>query len=127
MNLNRLKIISIIIFLMIARESEHAWIPIGFVLLTSLFYVFSEFKHIIIQLLSFLGLILVLYSLVKRKIVFTIFGYLLTYIILINNFIDYITSNGSNNEFYFLITTLIYIVLSIYIIIKSIKNNKSSI
>ncbi|GAB1857915.1 hypothetical protein MHTCC0001_27520 [Flavobacteriaceae bacterium MHTCC 0001] len=125
MKLNQLKIVSIIFFLIIAREGDHAWIPIGFILLTSLFYIFSEFKYVIVQLLSFLGLILILYSIVKHRIVFVILGYLLTYIILINNLIDYVTSEKSHSEVYFLITTFIYFGLSMYVIAKSIMNNKN--
>lgn len=66
-NLNLLKALSILIFLAIARNNEHVIVPLGFVLITSLLYVFTDFKHVIIQLIAIIGLISITFSFFKKK------------------------------------------------------------
>ncbi|MCL6296473.1 hypothetical protein [Jejuia spongiicola] len=119
--LNYLKVLSIIIFLIITRNNPHALIPMLLVLITSLIYTFTEFEHTIMPILASVGVILVLFSFIKNKKNILIIGYFLTYIILIDMLLDKNLWERIDKEIYFFITTISYITLSIYIIVKSFK------
>lgn len=118
-----LKIISIFIFLFIARNNPHISVPIIFILVTSLIYMFTEFKHVMIPLLAFIGLLLILYSLVNKRVILVVIGYLLTYVILGNMLFDKSFYERIDKEIYFIITFISYMILSIYIIVKTVKNS----
>ncbi len=122
MKIDHLKIVTVILFLVITRNnSEHVVMPMIFSLITSLFYIFSEFKHTIPFVLAIAGLCLVLYTIVKKNKFILIAGYLLTYLILIVNLIDPNTFNNFIKEIYFFLTTTLYLILSIYVILKPNK------
>lgn len=118
-----LKIISIFIFLIIARNNPHVTVPMIFVLVTSLIYMLTELEHVIIPLLAFIGLLIILYSLINKRVILVILGYLLTYVILGSMLLDKSFYERIDKEIYFIITFLFYMILSIYIIIKTIKNS----
>jgi len=124
--LRLLKIISLIIFSIIARNTPHVIIPMIIGVPFISFVIFIDFMEGIMPLLSLIGVILVLIDINKKKDKFTVVGYMLSYIILIYIFIDITSKQIFIKELYFLISSSIYIALSVFIMInlKTCTKNK---
>lgn len=109
------------VFLLIAKIGDHGIIPIVALLITSLFYMFTEFQEAIIPVLSIIGLCLVLFSLVKKNNFIVIIGYLLTYFLLYNMISNNDFQELLNEQLYFIISISLYLLLSLYIIFRTLK------
>lgn len=119
MKVDKLKILSIIIFLIIARTgNEHVVLPM-FLIIFSVIYIFTDFNAVLLPFLAFIGIVLILVSLVKKNNYILTLGYFLTYLILFQSFIDKSLYENPQREIYFLITATAYFVLSLYILLKS--------
>ena len=85
LKLNILKSVSIISFLVIAKNGDHVIVPIGFTLVISLLYILVELKTILILLIAIVGVFLT--SFIKsNNAILIILGYIFTYVCLMEIF-----------------------------------------
>lgn len=123
-----LKVLSIIIFLIISRNGPHVSIPFGFVFYAFFNDFFVLFKNnlsfALSTLLSITGIILILFSFRKNKNYLSIIGYLLTFTMVLGSYLEGTVFKNPEKEVYFFITSGIYIIISIFIIMNSIKEIK---
>ena len=120
-----LKIISILIFISIEVYGEHISVPFGFVFLISLYNSIENLEHLGI-IFSFLGLLLVLISIKKRNYYFTLFGYLLSYIMIFGSLFGTNVLEKPQRNSYFFITSSIFFLISIYVIAQETLKSKKS-
>jgi hypothetical protein len=122
MSLSKLKIISIILFSIITRNNnEHVIFPMIVILVISVFYVILEFRETILSSAALIGIFLILLSNLKIGKYITFIGYVLTYPILLNSFFDQTFYSNLSQEIYFISTSFLYILLSLFIMLKQYR------
>lgn len=121
--INVLKIISIIFFLIITKNGEHVSIPNALFLIYSATAIFTNFENLFIPFIALIGSTLILIP-IKRKYV-VIIGYLLTYPLIVIYLNDERILKYFERHLFFWTTTIIYLLISFYVISKIINDLKS--
>jgi hypothetical protein len=123
--MSKLKLLSVVLFFFITRNnSEHVILPMILVLLTSVLYIFKEFKEALLACLALLGTILVMISIVKTNKYLLVIGYFFTFLILFKSFFDKTLYLNITKELYFFSTSSLYIFLSMYIMARTFIKKK---
>ncbi|NRA91867.1 MAG: hypothetical protein HRU26_04130 [Psychroserpens sp.] len=123
MSLKYLKTISLISFLIIARSTPHVIIPLIVGLPFSALAIFDGVIEAILPILSLCGLLMVFYDIIVDRNRITVIDYLLSYIILGVILKSIIDKNDIQHNYYYIVTSSVYIVLSLFIIYKILKKS----
>ncbi len=111
-------ILSLLAFMSITKSGEHVNMPMIFGLIISIGYIFSDdFYHFILPALALIGVCLIFLSFYKKKKKLILYGYILTYAMIIGLLSDEKVYVHFMKQWYFFMSTIVYISLSIYVLI----------
>jgi len=118
---------SLILFCLITKNGNHISLPMIVGLISGLVYFFKNPELHIIAVLSTLGLIILIFSIIKKRFnnwKYILIGYLLTYLILVINLLHESVINNIQKQKFFIISICLYFILSIVVIIRTYSFQK---